>query len=212
MDPRAYYRGDVAATYDASRRNKPQWQRESDTLAKLLDRIPAGLSVLDAPIGTGRFVPLYGQRFVFGADISPDMLGQVPNAVPLVLGDVTSLPLRSDSVGVAVCIRLLNLVDFETACAALHELRRVSNGFIVAGIRTQSSPMTRGDTLRERAWHFMRWGYRTARRRRPTSRVVAHRQTDVQRFLRDAGFDVIERRTVERLSDGSLYSFYLLAK
>jgi hypothetical protein len=43
------------------------------------------------------------------------MLGRVPDEVPFLLADVTRLPFRSDSVDVAVCIRLLNLVDLDTA-------------------------------------------------------------------------------------------------
>lgn len=72
------YHGEVAQGYDAKRKDDAKWTVEQRVIESTLADLPAGSSILDVPVGTGRFIPFYlahGFNFI-GADISGDMLVQ----------------------------------------------------------------------------------------------------------------------------------------
>ncbi|MCL3883898.1 hypothetical protein [Marivita sp. GX14005] len=56
------YYGGTAAKYDQVRQKQAWWHIEQEALGSLLDTLPKGLSVVDIPFGTGRFVPHYLER------------------------------------------------------------------------------------------------------------------------------------------------------
>lgn len=155
MSPRAQataanYVGGVAASYDEDRRRQVKWQLEGKLLAETLADLDAGAHVLDVPVGTGRFLPLYtaqGLR-VTGLDVSADMLHQAAlktdhafgDDVALALGNVLELDLADGSVDVAVCIRLLNMIEPEEMHRALQELQRVARRRVILTLRVGGEP------------------------------------------------------------------------
>ena len=70
------FHGEVAENYDDKREGTEKWQVEQRIIEEMLAELPAGTSVLDCPVGTGRFLRSYvrlGLDFI-GMDISGDML------------------------------------------------------------------------------------------------------------------------------------------
>jgi ubiquinone/menaquinone biosynthesis C-methylase UbiE len=72
------YFGDIAAGYDAKRDTSPKWTIEQQIIERMISELPEGSTVLDCPVGTGRFLNCYianKLRFI-GMDRSGDMLVQ----------------------------------------------------------------------------------------------------------------------------------------
>ena len=72
------YYGPIASGYDAKRDKDEKWIVEQKIITEMLSDLPAGSTVLDCPVGTGRFLEFYlskGFKFI-GVDLSGDMLIQ----------------------------------------------------------------------------------------------------------------------------------------
>lgn len=141
------YHGDMASTYEARRTGSRKWRREHDAVAEFLQRLPRGLSVLDVPVGTGRFFPLYvaSEAKVVGVDISPDMLDEARSmanetglSVRLLGGSVLALPLVDNACDAVVCVRLLNWLTAKDVEIALAEISRVARKEIIISVATGS--------------------------------------------------------------------------
>lgn len=133
-----------APTYDQHRCENPKWAGEHAFVERVLKNLPSGSRVLDAPVGTGRFIALYhrlGLQFV-GADLSSKMLEQARIKSPLAdlrLEDCRVLPSCSAaSFDAIVCIRLFNLLTEADCAATLRTFGRVlcPDGVVVVSINT----------------------------------------------------------------------------
>jgi SAM-dependent methyltransferase len=80
--PKKSYIGTRARLYEKKRKNKRTWKKEQIIIFKFLEKISRihnkNLTVLDIPVGTGRFFKFYKKLdfLVTGIDISEDMLEQ----------------------------------------------------------------------------------------------------------------------------------------
>lgn len=131
------YTGRTAEIYDG-RAGQPKWNAENAAMARFLDRIGPGASVLDIPVGTGRFLVDYRSRGMpaIGMDVSHDMMAQARLKVPdadLRYGDILAIDLPDASVDVAVAIRIMSWLKIAEMRQALSELARVSRRWIVTG-------------------------------------------------------------------------------
>lgn len=137
----ANYRGAVARGYEARRVAQEKWAAEHSILATWLASFAAGSTVLDIPFGTGRFEPIYrGAGFrVIGRDISEDMLAEARRRIApgwdIGTGNVLAIDLEDGAVDVAVCIRLLNMLDPAETARALRELQRVARRAVIVSLR-----------------------------------------------------------------------------
>ncbi len=133
------YFGDIAAGYEARREPQAKWQREQAVISEWLCRYPAGTRVLDCPVGTGRFLPLYvAHEFeVTGIDISPDMLrvAKTKAAPGQALRKGSIFDLGGEAPDVSLAIRIMNLIDVADMQRALRELQRVTRQDIVFNLR-----------------------------------------------------------------------------
>lgn len=160
------YYGDMAALYDEERQASRRWHREQAAVAAYLEQLPAGLDVLDVPLGTGRFLPLYfarGHR-VTGFDASDEMLavarrraGARSAELTLEQGDATRLPYPDAAFGLVVSTRFLrHVLPFDQARRALAEMARVSNAHAIIEMgctdRASSWPEA-GKPIRDRINH-----------------------------------------------------------
>ena len=70
-----YYK-EIASKYEDKRKKQAWGHVEQDQMAQLLDQLPDGMSVVDIPFGTGRFVPMYRKKGfeIAGLDASEDMI------------------------------------------------------------------------------------------------------------------------------------------
>lgn len=130
------YRGEVPATYEETRRDKPEWPIEQRAIEEMVTQGP----VLDCPLGTGRYVGIYKAKglVVTGVDISPDMIAEARRKHPglnAMVGTVFDLQFREGGFETAVCSRLLNWLEPDDMLRAVAEIRRVAKCLVVS-IRT----------------------------------------------------------------------------
>lgn len=133
------FRAEHARRYLADRVEKPIWTQEHDAMRAMLARLPDGLSVLDCPFGTGRFVDLFEAKGfeISGADISADMLDEARNELgpavdrcALHVADATALPFPDKSFDLVVSVRFLeSIVSFSDAKKCLVEFRRITRRY-----------------------------------------------------------------------------------
>ena len=166
------YKDKTAEDYDRKRSKRKKWKREMAAIQTLASEFEPGASVLDIPLGTGRFLPLYstGRHTVYGIDISGDMLRRAiekknpgDNPVYMLMGEAEHIPLPDKSIDYAVCIRLLNWVTKPVFNEVVKELLRVARKGIILGYRSEV-PMTPRDFIRMGAVsilptprHIARW-------------------------------------------------------
>lgn len=215
-----YYRGQKALSYEADRIGDPQWDLEHRTVAGYLNRVQPS-RVLDVPVGTGRFLPLYAERDckVIGIDVSDDMLEQAKARAAgssmtarLEIGDVTNLDFPDASFDLVICVRLLNLLDFDTYQKAIAELARVALGHLVLGLRLKRPPFRRGDNFLDSLEQFGRWGLRRLRGKRSLARNHPHPEALALAELARHGLVETDRRLINRLQDSSRYYLVLVEK
>jgi Methyltransferase domain len=208
------YTGPRAKNYDPDRERGPKWSREQQIVEGILAAMPAGSSVIDVPVGTGRFLGAYSrqQMSVTGVDVSPDMLREARTEmhqhgmlVDLRQADIRALPVGNRSFDLAVCIRFLNWIDINGVGLALAELARVSRGEIIVGLR-HFTPLRE---LRGLA-RFGRQLVLRARKRRDRDGLVFHEKEQLHRAFRRNGLEIAEKILVEERSDGTDYFIYRL--
>lgn len=137
------YQGRTARDYEAMRSWKPKWKAENRVIDGMLAEMPNGLRVLDCPVGTGRFLPLYAlkQFTVTGIDINEDMLAVAREKGPiegveLRRGSIFNLDMPDNSFDLALVIRIVNLIKPDDMARALKEVQRVTAGQIILNVRT----------------------------------------------------------------------------
>lgn len=150
---RSAYQGKTAAQYDRKRSKRKKWKREISAIRTLAARFEPGTSILDIPVGTGRFLEFYngGTHTVYGIDVSRDMLHQARakalalcennnrDHVYLVMGEAEHIPMRDKSIDYVVCIRMLNWVSKPIFKDIIREFRRVARKGIIIGFRCRQA-------------------------------------------------------------------------
>ena len=213
------YQGEVAASYEA-RRTDTKWHAENQAARELLAMLPTGLKTLDAPVGTGRLIPLLAERKydATGLDVSADMLKQARKCadeigarIDLVEGDIRAIPFPDAQFDLVSCLRFLNWIDAEGVRVVLPELARASRAHLLIGVR-YATPLpdlgyTPRDVVSRVSTHM---GLATFRTRR-WGLLVHERSTLTDEFER-LGLAIVASRRVERRWDGTDYVFFLLRK
>lgn len=136
-----YYYGATAQDYEALRAKNEWWHAEHQALEEVLKHIPIGLSILDVPFGTGRFLPLYAkhQMKVTGLDISYAMLStakglreDLVKQCRLDIGDARKLPYENDFFDIVLSFRFLDgTISFKDQKKVLSEFVRVSRKYLI---------------------------------------------------------------------------------
>lgn len=129
--PDGYY-GATASNYDASRSRKLKWHAEIVAVRSFLEEGP----VLDAPLGTGRFIPIYREKGLAftGVDISPDMLALARGKFDRIdarQGSIFDLDFADNAFATAVCIRFLEWLPLDQAKVVLDRLRSIARTLII---------------------------------------------------------------------------------
>lgn len=155
---RTTYFGEKARVYDAKNMETDKRAREAAALREFL--VNASGTVLDIPVGTGHFIPLYEALglSVIGMDVSTEMMDQARAKAPeadLRYGDILQIPLADWEVDVAVCIRLLSLIDTDEMVLAIKELGRVASQCVIFSMKVgkQKVIQNRSITHREDVFH-----------------------------------------------------------
>ena len=164
-----YYQ-DRASDYDQLRENQPSWFEEYRALQEIAAELGRGLSVLDVPVGSGRFFPVYGDLgwSVSGLDVSDEMLevarsraDDVLASTPeLIKGKATALPFSDSEYDVVVCFRFLqSIVSFGDAKRVISEIARVSKRYAVLHLDVRPQGLSEGSypKLRETMRGKLTW-------------------------------------------------------
>ena len=213
------YHGKVAENYNISRQSGNKWLREAEIIQSLLDNFQGNISILDVPLGTGRFLNSYSNKrgsSIIGLDVSGDMLLQARKAfkknnsckIHLVQGETEKLPLPDSSVDYVICMRLLNWVPLHILKLVLKEFVRVARKKIVVEIRV-SRQMNIKDFwgrwiigfLMMRPWALSLF-YKIKHFKKTSQSIVdtgynLHRETDVSAFFKEIGLDQISQHLVD---------------
>ena len=213
------YFGFVAATY-VNHRLGPKWSSENAAVESLLASIPEGASVLDVPVGTGRFFPLYMARklTVCGIDVSEDMLEQAARHaadigadVALAKGDIRDLAFPDSHFDLVLCVRFLNLAGEAMMGDALKEIARVSRRGVLIGVRYLAPYDELGSSPFDLLRRFMRLVRLPSFRSRRWG-LTNYPKDQVEAALRDAGLLPVGTRLLEKRWDGTDYVFLHLTK
>jgi ubiquinone/menaquinone biosynthesis C-methylase UbiE len=163
FDPRADYQDPkVAEHYDHERfsslSGRAFQSAERRALERILRLLPREASILDAPCGTGRLMPLFlalGWRTI-GVDISSEMIAVARHRTARWKGltafsrcDFLQIPLADRSVTATFSIRFLVHIPADERVIMLREFRRVSQRWVVISV-SLSTP-----------WHRLRRGMKT---------------------------------------------------
>lgn len=163
------YHGAVASGYDAKREASPKWMIEQAIIEEMLDGMSDGSTILDAPVGTGRFLEYYGRRkfTAYGLDLSADMLDQALakakardlQNIYLAQGNVLNVPLPDKSVDVTLNCRITRWLQPEECQRMLIEMQRISRSCMIWTARIANHPHARSVDLFEAAlsgWRITR--------------------------------------------------------
>ncbi len=146
------YVGKKATNYEAKRANKPKWRKEAVAVSQLLP--PNIKTVLDIPVGTGRFFKIYKERglIITGFDTSNDMLAEARKKeikATLLNCDIRHIDITPLGIvgkyDVSVCIRLSNWLEPYDMSKSIKELARVSHT-VIFGIRTNCGSKPEGNS------------------------------------------------------------------
>lgn len=166
------YRGRKAATYEEVRQRQERWAIENEAVRRYLTELRPR-SVLDCPVGTGRFFGVYRElnvQTIHGVDTSEEMLALARkkkmrwgilnrDRVVLEQGDASNLRWGRDTMDVAVCVRFLDLIDEEAMRRVMREMSRVARRAVVLTIRLGDRYVPKTNT----ATHDRRKFYRLVR-------------------------------------------------
>jgi ubiquinone/menaquinone biosynthesis C-methylase UbiE len=203
------YTGGIAAGYEAERTVAPQWAKEQAVTERFLATLPAGATILDVPVGTGRFLEFYKKFGLVptGLDISPDMLASAKAKaaalgldIKLAQGDIRRLDAADKSFEAALCVRFVNWIDFVGMEAVLRELSRVARSTLIVSVRVWPTPRTFAQRLGQ--------GWTSFRRRK--SELNFHNTEATEALFGRLGFVIADSETVFRKSNQTSYVFYLL--
>jgi ubiquinone/menaquinone biosynthesis C-methylase UbiE len=137
------YKGSIATDYEKDRIGEPLWAYEQDYVERWVASLPQQTSMLDLPVGTGRFFDFYRAQNlkVKGIDISPEMIAESKrkivgesNWIELAEGDAEKLSLPDQSIDYVLCWRLAHLLPRATLGRVLCEFRRVARKEIVVEV------------------------------------------------------------------------------
>jgi ubiquinone/menaquinone biosynthesis C-methylase UbiE len=149
------YHGAIATGYDAKREQSPKWTIEQAHIEDMLSDLTKGDWVLDAPCGTGRFLPFCQTKglIYLGLDRSQDMLNQAaqkvtnPQAAMFACGDVRKVQRTDKSVDAVINCRITRWLSPDDCVAMLKESQRVARKKIIQTWRVRNHPHARSYDL-----------------------------------------------------------------
>jgi SAM-dependent methyltransferase len=139
-----YLESEVPAQYESRRfsglMGRYRFSREQQGVGDIIDLLPANLTILDCPCGTGRWWALLERKAssLIAQDISPAMLevaetraASMDLDVSLAEGDAENLDLEDGSVDAVFCHALTKHLPIPVQYRVLSELARVSREHVV---------------------------------------------------------------------------------
>jgi len=153
------YIGAMAANYETKRKKQLRWHQENQIVEQMLTTLGTK-TVLDVPVGTGRFLPLYRTLKLkgWGIDSSEEMLAQArkkPGADRLKLSVGNVLQDDLPKAQTAVSVRFLDLIDEPAMLIAMDKLMAAATDHIILTIRLGDSYILKSNTATHAERKFM---------------------------------------------------------
>ena len=196
------YSGSRAKDYDLTRVKSPRYQAEEATFEKLF-ALAQPASVLDIPVGTGRWLERYAAAGVraLGVDASADMLGEAAEKLARIEGhrielkqgdafDRTFFEGLGEKFDLVACVRFLNWIPGDKVATVLANLNVVSGRHVLLGVGTL--PGERG-SWRRMAARLTVWWINLERRRRRRWLEHVHERSLIERVTVGLGWREVER-------------------
>lgn len=215
------YRGARAKNYDAMRAKRMKWNSEQRIVGHMLEQLPLCASVIDIPVGTGRFIGEYHRLHLTatGMDISPDMIALAAGKalrhgldMPFHVADIRKIDAADAAFDAAVCICFLNWVGIDGARQAVRELVRVTRKVLILSIRHYAPLATMRPATAE---GFAQWLLQMAVRihkRIFHEGLRIHEEAEVFSMFKENGLQLKRRSRVEPRKYGTDYYIYFLEK
>lgn len=196
------YYGKVARNYEKRRRKQDWWGVEQEEMKSLLDTLPDGLSVVDVPFGTGRFVPYYvahGYK-IHGVDASNEMLATAEEILgddykkcDVTIGSAMALDFKDGAFDLLVSTRFLrDIIVARDAKQALSEFARVAKKYAIIQLGEHTGAGEEVDPNVVLG-----------------SRLSAQGNADM---LAEVGFKIVDKRLVKDDSDVNSKIFHFLCE
>jgi hypothetical protein len=211
------YDRQAATVYEEVRRDQ-KWDLEERVFDELYERVRPR-TVLDCPVGTGRFIDRYARDGVraLGVDLSDHMLAEAARKIPagadirLVKGDVLD-PGGSAALGrdhdLIVCVRFVYAVARRDLPILFRNFAATGARHLLVGVRMWGEG---GSALKPLVWRL--WNASKHRPRWPFGRQrYVPSERELLRVFGDAGWDVVERRTISEERESFGRYFYLLRR
>lgn len=215
------YVNKVAKNYDHERVGQGKWAQEQLAMEKLIAHIAEGSTLVDIPVGTGRFFSLYKSKNlnVTGLDVSKDMLAEAKekakkeelNNVTFQVENILNISLTDKSVNTCVCIRFLNWLDWPLVEKAFSEIYRVSDQYMIVGLRHRVPwfdlllPVPNIRRIYKRINLYVKNLFHS-------QGLVYHKKSEITQIFEKNNVKVIESVCIHERNDGTDYYFYLLEK
>lgn len=221
--PRNRYFGRAAINYDSIRDSNPKWEKENLQVENALkNATSSGESILDIPVGTGRFANIYRNLGLVptGVDISDDMLKIVATKLDreqenvwktLIQSDILNLKFSGNEFNHSLCFRLGNWLSIKELESALLELKRVTSGHIFLGIRTWELKNPKNSLFDYLGSLFRFLQLKLGRQTFNSKRTVFSSRTLRNLFMKlslKTEFDLL----IETRGDLTIYKIYCLSK
>lgn len=212
------YGADEASGYDEARMKEPLWWEEERYVQEYF-RTHRPARILDAPVGTGRFLHHYAQaREVVGIDISEEMLKESSaklkkleeSNIHIGRGDIFHLEFPDASFDLVLCWRFAHLVPAAILADSLRELGRVTAGEILMQAYVAWPYWRRViGSLRRLPVKIYRQLTDSAPPSPPWMHIQAfyHTQETLESKIRDAGLEVIGRIEIGGYGDSTVYAY-----
>jgi hypothetical protein len=151
------YKGGIAQGYLDRRENHPTWEWEQAEVKRFVTSRPHALTVLDVPLGTGRYVPIYLEHGwkVLGSDISADMVAEAERSLgadafrqcDIRVAPAESLPWPDNSVNVILSSRFIQwLPELRHVDRVIAEFGRIGAGELFLQLRIPAEPRQKPET------------------------------------------------------------------
>ena len=214
------YYGEKAKNYLKDRTHQGKWQKEQLIIQELLSKEPDGITVLDVPLGTGRFVDYYLKKnmTVYGLDISKDMLdaakyilGSSYDKCDIKIGSADCLPYDDNQFDLIVSCRFFTILSLDMARKVLAEFQRVSKSKAYINIKFKKD--TAINNSRWKRWKdsviYLAGGTPGWVKKKNMKEYISEKE--LRDTFENFGFKIEDKLTIEEKID-SEYSFFILEK
>jgi len=235
-----YYDGDVVSQYELKRMSEPAWSAEQQTLDSFLQKanLPAGSTILDIPVGTGRFLATYARQGyrVTGLDISNDMVNAARHrsadlgmeGAIFDLGNAIAIKLDDKCIDMVVSVRFLVHMELSAIRSIMTELARVSSKYIIAHIRISCPgvtgaacrplPSSSPRIIKNLSRLLSRFKFRfTARKQKASVKskianksATIHTEVSIRQIFAERNLRVIDEQVVNHTNEGYESRMFLL--